>query len=190
MAAVNPTIAERPLETPRLVLEPLVPSHAACVFEDLLDPELYRFIPREPPASLAALESRFRALSARASPDGREAWLNWVGRVRSSGACVGMFEATVHADRRAHLAYSVFPPHWRRGYAKEGCRRVIESLFADWNVEVVAAEIDTRNLASIRLVESLGFRRASFKPGADFFKGATSDEYRYELRRPQVPDGR
>lgn len=183
------TIAERRLDAPRLVLEPLVPEHAARIYDDLLDPELYRFIPRDPPGSVAALESRFRALSSRRSPDGKEAWLNWVGR-ELAGAYLGTFEATVYPRGRAHLAYSVFPPFWRRGYAKEGCRRVIESLFADWNVTAIVAEIDTRNVASIRLVESLGFARVSFKQNADFFKGAASDEYAYELQRPAgSPEG-
>jgi ribosomal-protein-alanine N-acetyltransferase len=48
-------------------------------------------------------------------------------------------------------------------------------------VSRVAAEIDTRNTASIHLVEALGFARVATTPGADFFKGAASDEYRYEL---------
>ena len=33
---------------------------------------------------------------------------------------------------------------------------MIESLFTDWSAEVVAAEMDTRNEASVRLAESLG----------------------------------
>jgi len=44
-----------------------------------------------------------------------------------------------------------------------------------------AAEIDPRNVSSIALVESLGFRRIAFQKNADHFKGSSSDEYRYEL---------
>ena len=170
--------AEKELTTERLVLEPLRAGHAAEVFGPLQEAELHRFIPREPPVSLAALEARHRKLASRASPDGSETWLNWVGRFE--GECVALFEATLFSDRRAHLAYTVFSKHARRGFGREGCARVIESLRDDWGATLVVAEIDTRNVASVRLVESLGFVRRGLRRDADFFKGATSDEYRYE----------
>ena len=183
MSAVNETLAERTLETPRLLLEPLVPQHARLLFADLNDPSLYTLIPRDPPESVDALERRFHRLTARSSPDGREVWLNWVARLRASGEYVGTVEVTVHPDGRAHLAYTVFRRFWRRGFAKEACGRVIESLFTDWEAAVVVAEMDTRNEASVRLAESLGFERIELVPNADSFKGSTSDEYHYELRR-------
>src|SRR5919205_1898799 len=84
------------LETPRLLLEPILPAHAPMIYEPLQDERLYRFIPQDPPASLRALKDRYGFLSARRSPDGREAWLNWAMRERSSGEYAGTLEATVH----------------------------------------------------------------------------------------------
>lgn len=66
---------ETTLQTSRLLLEPLVTAHAAAIYEQMLDEELYQFIPQLPPKSLQALESRHRFLSSRLSPDGQEAWL-------------------------------------------------------------------------------------------------------------------
>jgi RimJ/RimL family protein N-acetyltransferase len=115
-------------------------------------------------------------------------WLNWVLRQRATGAYVGMVEVTVHLDRTATLAYMVFPPFWRQGYATEACARVLAHLFADYQVTRVAAEIDTRNTASLRLIEALGFTRVALQRHAAFFKGAVSDEYRYERSAPGCPD--
>ncbi len=179
---------ERPLETPRLLLEPLVADHAAALFEALQAPDLYPYIPQDPPSSLDALKIRHTALASRRSPDGQEDWLNWVLRQRESEAYVGTVQATVHADHTALLAYMIFPAFWRQGYAREGCARVLTHLFEDYRVNRVAAEIDTRNIASICLVESLGFARIATTPGADFFKGATSDEYSYELSASAFTD--
>jgi len=172
---------EARLETPRLFLEPILPAHAARLNDQLQDERLYRFIPQDPPASLRALEDRYDFLSARRSPDRREAWLNWAMRERSSGDYAGTLEATVHDNRAATVAYTVFVPHQRRGFAAEACGRLLDHLFEDYRVGVVAAEIDTRNVASIALVESLGFERVGFHKDADHFKGSTSDEYRYEI---------
>jgi [ribosomal protein S5]-alanine N-acetyltransferase len=172
--------ANPPLATERLVLEPLLAAHAAALLPGLRDPVLYRFIPTDPPASLAALEARYRRLESRASPDGSERWLNWAMR-RADGAYVGTLEATVMPGAVAHVAYLVFREHQCQGYAAEGCRAVIAHLIG-LGVRTVVAEIDTRNAASIALVERLGFVCVSTTPNADHFKGAPSDEHRYELR--------
>jgi RimJ/RimL family protein N-acetyltransferase len=175
---------EQTLETPHLLLEPLVANHAAALYPALQAPELYRFIPQDPPPSPDSLAARYAALATRRSPDGREMWLNWALHRRDKGAYVGTLEATVYEDYTASLAYLVFPPFWRQGYATEACECVLAHLFADYRVSRVAAEIDTRNTASIHLVEALGFTRVAMLTNADFFKGAPSDEYRYELRTP------
>lgn len=52
----------------------------------------------------------------------------------------------------------------------------------------VGTEIDTRNTASTRLVEALGFALVALTPNADFFKGTASDEYRYERSAPGLSD--
>ena len=94
---------------------------------------------------------------------------------------VGMLEATVFPNRSAHIAYTVFVPFWRRGYAREGCARMLRHLLEEYRVLVVVAEMDTRNAASVSLAEALGFERVGTTLGADHFKGSVSDEHRYEL---------
>ena len=179
MAAGGPV-----LETARLRLEPLTRAHAAEYFAILSDSRLFESIPHDPPATVEALEARFARLERGRSPDGRQAWLNWMIRVKASSICVGRVEASVDPDASAYFAYELGSEHWGRGFATEACARVIDALFRDHGVERITAEVDTRNLASIRLLERLGFERGGLKRGADFFKGAPSDELTYRLRRP------
>lgn len=177
------------LETARLILEPLVVSHAHALYAALQAPELYRFIPRDPPPSPDSLAARYAILATRHSPDGHELWLNWVLRLRETDVYVGTVEVTVYPNRTAELAYQVFPPFWHHGFATEACTRVLAHLVADYQVSRVAAEIDTRNAASMHLVERLGFTRVALTPRADYFKGTDSDEYRYEWSVSQVGGG-
>lgn len=172
--------SEQPIETPRLTLEPLVVAHAEALYSALQAPDLYRFIPQDPPQSVEWLAARYARLAMRHAPDNAEIWLNWASRLRESDVYVGTVQATVFADHTALLAYEVFPPYWHRGFAREACAHVLAHLVAEYGVSRVAAEIDTRNAASIHLVEALGFTRVAMTPHADFFKGAPSDEYRYE----------
>jgi RimJ/RimL family protein N-acetyltransferase len=171
------------LTSARLVLEPLVAAHASLLYPHLLDERLYRFIPQDPPSSENALRDRYRRLETRRSPDGEEMWLNWVMRLTQTDAYVGTLEATVYPNRTAEVAYMVFSAHQGSGYATEGLQRVLDYLVAVAKVRTIAVQIDTRNTASIALVERLGFHRKVMIRDADFFKGATSDEFHYEMLR-------
>ncbi|QNM95899.1 GNAT family N-acetyltransferase [Chitinimonas koreensis] len=167
------------LTTGRLTLEPLTAAHAAALFEGLSAPSLYQFIPQNPPASLEALQARYQRLESRSSPDGAEWWLNWAIRLGTDGDYVGLIEATVDEDNVASMAWYVFPARQRQGYAKEAALRLREHLADAFMAEAFKVFIDTRNQASIALVESLGFKREALLPNADNFKGSKSDEYRY-----------
>ncbi len=171
---------ETVLETERLLLEPLEERHAVLLHPVLQDERIYRYIPQEPP-TLTALRERYRRLMSRLSPAGDEAWLNWAVRIKASREYAGRMEATVTEHGTAEVAYEVGPPFWGQGYAAEACRRMLLLLFTGYGVSEASAQVDTRNAASIALLERLGFTQAGFQSQADFFKGHPSDEYTYRL---------
>ena len=180
---------ERPLGSDRLLLEPLLETHALAVCPFLGSAQLCCFIPQEPPETVEALGARYARLTGRRSPNGREAWLNWAMRLREDPeAYVGLLQASVKENGTAHVAYTVFVPYQRRGFASEGMAMLLTHLFDDYRVAECVAEVDTRNAASIALLERLRFVRTGTTVGADVFKGTTSDEYRYERTSTGVAD--
>ncbi len=174
------SIGETVFETARLKLEPLVAEHAPELFVIYSDYLMYSFIPQEPPLSVEALAERFRFLEARRSPNGTEEWFNWTVRQKSDGQCLGVVQVTILSDGRAQLAYEFGVRFWRHGFATEACSRVNQALF-EAGVSEIFAEVDSRNLASMKLLERMGFQRGKLKPNADFFKGESSDEWTYKL---------
>ncbi|HEY0738825.1 MAG TPA: GNAT family protein [Herpetosiphonaceae bacterium] len=180
---------EQVLETQRLRLEPLQPDHATELFSLLRDAQIYRYIPQEPPAALSLLTQRYKQLARRLSPAGDQAWLNWAIALTSNSAYIGQVEATVLEDQTAYLAYLIGSTFWGHGYATEACSRIIRLLFDDYGVTCVKAEVDTRNTASMRLLERLGFTRIGYQANADFFKGSSSDEYTYCLSAAEHTKG-
>ena len=171
------------LETSRLLLEPLVKAHARHLFVVLSDPLIYRFITQDPPRSLPELGARYQQLESRTSPAGDELWLNWALHLKLEAQYIGTVQATVRSNHSSLIAYELSPQYWGQGYGTECCSRVIEILFADYNVTEIMAEVDTRNAASCRLLERLAFQKVMTRERADFFKGAYSDEYTYKLSR-------
>jgi len=162
----------------RLVLEPVTPSHAAAMFTGLRDKRAYRYMPEEPPESVDALRERYGNLASGLSPDGTELWLNWMAR--HGDVYVGYVQATVITAARAVLiAYHIFPDMWRRGFGREATAAMLAAVTARHGLVEARAYIDTRNAASIALVESLGFTLRDTIANADVFRGERSDEYFY-----------
>lgn len=161
-------------------MKPLTPQHAPYLFPVLADPRIYTYIPDDPLPDLDALARRYHQLAARHSPSGTELWLNWAVQRKHEHDYIGTLQATV-SKQYATIAYLLTPASWGNGYAQEGCRRLLTLLFAAYRVEAVRAEVDTRNQASWKLLERLGFGRIAVRPAADHFKGASSAEYTYKL---------
>lgn len=169
--------------SPRLILEPVRPSHAPKMFAGLSDPRGYTFMPESPPESVALLAARYRRLESGKSPDGSELWRNWM--IRPSGEdtdFMGYVQATVLCDEAAVIiAYHIFPNLWGAGYGREAVAAMLSHCRDKLGVREARAYIDTRNLRSLRLVEALKFTRAGLIKDADYFHEATSDEYFYTL---------
>jgi RimJ/RimL family protein N-acetyltransferase len=140
-----------------LVLEPQVAAHAAELFAVLDDRGLYDFIDDKGPASEEALRARLARLESRASPDGSQAWLNWVVRT-AEGEVAGYVQATVGADHRAEIAYVLGRRFWRRGYGFAACSTMLDELKASYGVTRATATLDPDNAASLALLRKLAFR--------------------------------
>lgn len=169
------------LLTPRLTLEPLSVAHADLLYDGLRDPALYEFIPVDPPATLQDKRDHYARILRGPRDNPVELWRNWAAKITATGNYIGLIETSLFPGDHAHLAYFIFAKAQRTGYAKEACTAVLKHIAAAHGIKHVVTEMDTRNTASWRLVESLGFVRTGEKKDADFFKGSTSHEYCYRL---------
>jgi RimJ/RimL family protein N-acetyltransferase len=170
----------------RVGLEPLAESHAAELFPALSHRAIYDYFAGEPPASVAALATRFRRLESRMSPDGSQRWLNWVIRLHGSRECIGYVQATVHAGSTADYAFVLAPAFWGCGLAHEASTIALSLLFADYGISSLFATVDQRNLRSSALLLRLGFQRVpptSYPHGA---VDATDEVFRLD-RDPLTP---
>ena len=84
-----------PIETARLILEPLRVAHAEEMAKLLDDTSLYKFL-GEKHETEDKLSSRYTRLVSGQSPDGQRGWLNWIVRDRERNDAVG----TVQAETR------------------------------------------------------------------------------------------
>ena len=165
------------LQTERLLLEPLNAWHGESLYPGLKEPMLYVYIPKEPPLSTSELSRRYEKLEQQRSPDGAQLWLNWAAR-RKDGGYVGVVEATVERDGAAVVGYTVFMASQGQGYGVEAVGGMLTHL-AEIGVQSVTAFIDTRNAASIKLVERLGFGRVTTHVMREKLRGRWVDDHEY-----------
>lgn len=141
---------------------------------------MWTYFPELRPATLDDLRGRY-AKWERGAPNVYEKWLNWLCRGRAIKAIVGSMQATVRHNQVAHIAYAFYPPYQRKGYAREATQAVIEHLHDVYGIRKIYAEMDARNEASYRLVESLGFVRVETRAASGLGGDPKAREYRYEL---------
>src|SRR5688572_6309467 len=137
-----------------LVLEPLTEAHADTMFELLSDPLIYRHLDHGPPPSLDHLRAVYARLQTRLSPDGRQAWLNWIVWP-VGGEPVGVVQATVTAPDTAWVAYELASRYWGRGHARAATAAMLEHLQRDWGIERFLATVEVNNTRSIHLLQRL-----------------------------------
>jgi RimJ/RimL family protein N-acetyltransferase len=169
LQAPREQLRAEPIDTDRLVLEPLDVGHAMEMAVVLDSPALHRFTGGGPPASAAELRTRYERLSA-GSPDALIDWLNWALRLRETGALAGTVQATVsHTGPAliAQVAWVIGVPWQRRGLATEAARAMVAWL-EDKQVAVIVAHIHPDHGASAKVA-----RDAGLVPTSETHRGET-----------------
>lgn len=166
-----------------LTLEPLKKDHTSRLFEVLKDPEIYTYIPEDPPTSEKALTDKFESLSQGAPTHLSELWLNYTVYDGEISKYIGTLQATIYiSSKKASVAYLLNSNYWGKGYATKALLLMINKLIEEYGVIEFEAYIDTRNTRSIKLIKRLGFEYTSYEKNADFFKGMPSHEYIFTMK--------
>lgn len=86
--------------------------------------------------------------------------------------------------RLPEVGYILHPDHWGQGLGKEAVGAAIDHVFATRDLDELTADVDPENLASIRLLESLGFVKTGFVERTWQIAGEWKDSLYYALSRP------
>lgn len=161
-----PGAGDAVIGTDRLQLRPLRESDAAEMAVVLDDERLHEFTGGRP-ASPDQLRDRFRRLAAGSGRADQE-WLNWIVRLRASGAAVGYLQATVTGAAghwAATIAWVIGVPWQSAGIASEAAAAVVRWLASDPATAITAC-IHPAHRASERVAE-----RAGLTPTARYLHG-------------------
>jgi RimJ/RimL family protein N-acetyltransferase len=168
------------LRSDRLRLRPLQRGDAEALAAYRSDPEVARYQSWDVPFSLRDAHALIDDVAT--SDAGRPGWFQWAIEPIEGGAIVGDIGVNLLEDGlQAEIGYTIAPAVQRRGYASEGVSRMLEHLLVERGLHRVRAECDSRNIASLRLLERVGFRREGHLRSSTWSKGEWCDDYLYAL---------
>jgi RimJ/RimL family protein N-acetyltransferase len=168
------------LPTARLRLRPFRDADANDLFALHASAHVLRYWDSPPWADRARAE-RFITACRRMAEEGTGARLA-VDRV-SDGAFIGWCSLNSwNPDyRSASMGYCYDDAAWGQGYATEAARAVLTWAFDTLDLNRVQAETDTRNAASARVLEKLGFAGEGTLREDCIVNGEVSDSWVYGL---------
>ena len=170
------------LTTPRLRLRPFAQTDMDAIFALQSSPRVLRYWD-SPPWKERAQAERFIALSGQMEQEGTGARLA-IERAADRefiGWC-NLFKWDP-IFRSAKLGYCLDEPAWGHGFATEAAGALLRWAFDTLDLNRVQAEADTRNTASGRVLEKLGFFREGTLREDCIVDGEVSDSWVYGLLR-------
>ncbi len=180
------------LHTARLRLRPVDDADADALFALHRSALVLRYWDA-PPWSDRGRAEQFITASRRMAEEGTGTRLA-VDR-RGDGTFIGWCSVSRWSPdyRSASLGYCFDDFAWGHGYATEAARAVVQWAFDTLDLNRVQAETDTRNVASARVLEKLGFVREGTLREDCVVDGEVSDSWVYGLlgrewvRQPESP---
>jgi RimJ/RimL family protein N-acetyltransferase len=170
------------LDTERLRLRPFTEADADALFALHSNAHVLRYWDA-PPWSERGRAEHFLAACRQMADEGTGARLA-MDRLLD-GAFVGWCSLTRwNPDyHSASMGYCLDDAAWGQGYATEGAGAVLRWAFDTLDLNRVQAETDTRNVASARVLEKLGFVREGTLREDCVVNGDVSDSWVFGLLR-------
>ena len=176
------SLATPTLDTDRLRLRPFTDTDADALFELHSSAEVLRYWD-SPPWSDPARAEQFLAWCRQLAHEGSGVrlaidlatdgtFLGWCGLSRWNPDF-----------RSTSLTYCLHEAAWGQGYATEAAGALLRWAFDTLDLNRVQAEADTRNAASSRVLEKLGFVREGTLREDCVVNGEVSDSWVYGLLR-------
>lgn len=170
------------LETERLYLREMTPDDVTALLRHFGNPQVVEFIGMQPIKTHEQANEWLRWMGGTfAAQDG----LRWGVVLRQSHTFIG--SVGLHNwNREAHhatLGYDVAPPYGEQGYAEEMTRQVIEFGWTHMNLNRIEADIVQGNSASMKMLQTLGFRHEGVRRQRILKGGKYYDVYLFGLLR-------
>lgn len=147
------------LETERLVIRSVRPEDAPDFQRLYSDPDVRRFLPPGPPATL---ESARGIVERRLQLERERGFAGWHVSLSSTGDFIGSvaLQPIERTGPEVELAYHYLPSAWNKGYGTEAAKAILRYGFEMCGLEQIIAICFAENIGSWRIMEKAGMTYA------------------------------
>lgn len=114
-------------------------------------------------------------------------WVQYGIENRATGQLIG--DCAIHLRQAtpdtAEIGITISSLWQKQGYAKEALLGILRFLFEANNIRRVVERLDAENIASKRLLESIGFRKEGHFVETMFFKNEWISEFQYAMLKKE-----
>jgi [ribosomal protein S5]-alanine N-acetyltransferase len=145
------------LETPRLILKPILQSDRDTLHAILTDSYVRRYMCDNEIWSLQKVEEM--TLQSQKHFEEEKFGL-WFVETKSEGKIIGFVGLWYFfGEKQPQLAYALLPQATKKGHATEATNRILEYSFNELGYKYMMASCDRPNIESQKLAERLGMKQ-------------------------------
>lgn len=153
------------IRTERLLLRPARPDDLDAFHAMLTDTRAMAYWYRAPHETVEDTRDWLQAMIDVDPQTGEDFVVEQAGRVIGKAGL----------RRFPTIGYIFHPDAWGRGFATEALRPIADRAFAVHRLAMIEAEVDSRNLPSLRLLQRVGFAPFRYVPRSCCVAGLWSD---------------
>ena len=172
----------------RIHLRWLTDEDVSSLFSIFSDPEVMRYWSSLP---LADVEGARELLADIHDYFRRRVLFQWGIARNTDDRIIGTCTLN-HIDtgnRRAELGYALGHEHWGNGYMREALTALLNFCFGELSMHRIEADVDPKNVSSVRTLERLGFQREGYLRERWLVGGGVQDSLFYGLLRREWQEG-
>lgn len=112
-----------------------------------------------------------------------DGWIQYAIKIKATQQLIGdcAIKLISHKNKSAEIGITIMPTEQMKGYAKEAMLGIMDFLFTTKHVHRIVEIVDTENIASIHLLQSIGFRQEGHFIENIFFKGKWGSEFLFAM---------
>ncbi len=168
------------LESERLHYRRLTDADAPEIFALRSNPEIMKYIPRPLATTIENALAHIKLINEKIDEN---IDINWAVTEKGNDKCIGLmgFYRTQPENFRTEIGYMITPEHKGKGYVTEAVKTLLDFAFNTLNFHSIEAVIDSRHMASERVLQKNGFEKEAHFKENFFYNNEFTDTVIYSL---------
>jgi len=168
------------LETDSLLLRQIQYSDVDAFHKMRTDPSLMKYMDMEKPKSIGDTQTKIEQEIASFSKGDS---VYWAIAQKGSKQMIGGagYWRLMKEHYRAEIGYQLAPDFWRMGYSCEALKAIIDFGFKKMGLHSIEGNVNPKNIASIKLLNKLGFVQEAYFKENFYFNGKFLDSAIFSL---------